>query len=234
MRDAYETRSALGAARAPLREAYAATRDGDEGYWDDRTRNQSIRAQRSAYMRPMGDLPARLWSQLHSGSCWSLAGFFLVFFLGGGASEVDATCDASVGSFESTRGCLTRVSGQRPIRTFLIGIALGFESRELFLELEGVRPPVSIDIVLGCEWETGVKIEQVGYLEGSDLAWVSDAGLLTCGRLISGLVFQRCQSLYQRLDCMSGKTRRCIQWQSERRSQYRTGTFYASTLMGTR
>ena len=49
-RDAHERRSTSGAARAPLREAYAATRDGDEGYWHNRKRDQSICA-RSGYMR---------------------------------------------------------------------------------------------------------------------------------------------------------------------------------------
>ena len=51
-------------------------------------------------------------------------------------------------------------------RTLLVGIALGFERHELFLELERVRPPVSIVIVLGRDWKTGVEIQQVGCLEG--------------------------------------------------------------------
>ena len=49
-RDAYDGGSTLGAAKAPKKEAYTAMSDGDDGYWDERTRDQSVRAG-SAYMR---------------------------------------------------------------------------------------------------------------------------------------------------------------------------------------
>lgn len=52
-RDAYESRSALGEARAPLREVYAARSDGDEGYWDDKKRDQSTPREVSIHARAM-------------------------------------------------------------------------------------------------------------------------------------------------------------------------------------
>lgn len=56
--------------------------------------------------------------------------------------------------------------GARSTRTFLVGIALGFEGRELFLELERVRLPVSVVIVLGRAWKAGVEIQEVGCWRG--------------------------------------------------------------------
>lgn len=56
-------------------------------------------------------------------------------------------------------------NGAKETRTFLICIALGFERCDQFLELKGVRSPVSVVIREG---KTRLKIQQVGYLGCAD------------------------------------------------------------------
>lgn len=84
MRDAYERGSALGEARAPLREVYAAMSDGDEGYWDDRKRDHSIRREVSIYACNIGSngFASTTLVPAPRGIGWVLGGVLFALLLG--------------------------------------------------------------------------------------------------------------------------------------------------------